>query len=146
MKRQKHMQKTIETHQGQLPRQDCTSCGVNPCYTEGKPNERFEGCPMISNTETLRQAATIYDEPLMRDLARASAKIEAGGNLKWTRVEDTIEFARQMGYEKVGIACCIGLKREAAGPGVNSEGQRLLCCVSYMQDRWRGQGEIRHAG
>lgn len=50
----------------------------------------------------------------MRALARASAKVEAEGNLKWTRVEDTIEFAHHMEYKKLGIACCIGLKREAA--------------------------------
>ena len=69
---------------------------------------------MNSNTETLEEAAKVYDEPSMRSLARASAKVEAGGNLKWTRVEDTVEFAHEMGYKKLGIACCIGLKREAA--------------------------------
>ena len=94
--------------------QDCVACGVNPCYVEGKSNERFEACPMDSNPETLKKAARMYDEPSMRDFARAAAKIEAGGNLRWTRVEDTIEFAHEMGYEKLGIACCIGLKREAA--------------------------------
>ena len=34
--------------------------------------------------------------------------------MKWTRVEDTIEFARLMRYRKLGIASCVGLKREAA--------------------------------
>jgi uncharacterized metal-binding protein len=69
---------------------------------------------MNSNAEILGEATKVYDEPSMRSLARASAKVEAGGNLKWTRVEDTVEFAHEMGYKKLGIACCIGLKREAA--------------------------------
>lgn len=33
-------------------------------------------------------------------------------NARWTRVEDTIAFAKLMGYEKIGIATCIGLLDE----------------------------------
>jgi uncharacterized metal-binding protein len=33
---------------------------------------------------------------------------------RWTRVEDTIAFARLMGWKKVGIATCIGLLDETA--------------------------------
>jgi uncharacterized metal-binding protein len=33
-------------------------------------------------------------------------------NARWTRVEDTIAFARLMGYRKIGIATCIGLLDE----------------------------------
>jgi uncharacterized metal-binding protein len=35
-------------------------------------------------------------------------------NARWTRVEDTIAFARLMGYQKIGIATCIGLLEESA--------------------------------
>lgn len=33
-------------------------------------------------------------------------------NARWTRVEDTIAFAKIMGYKKIGIATCIGLLEE----------------------------------
>lgn len=33
-------------------------------------------------------------------------------NARWTRVEDTIAFAKLMGYTKIGIATCIGLLDE----------------------------------
>jgi uncharacterized metal-binding protein len=33
-------------------------------------------------------------------------------NARWTRVEDTIAFAKLMGYAKIGIATCIGLLDE----------------------------------
>jgi uncharacterized metal-binding protein len=33
-------------------------------------------------------------------------------NARWTRVEDTIAFAKLMGYRKIGIATCIGLLEE----------------------------------
>jgi uncharacterized metal-binding protein len=47
-------------------------------------------------------------------MAHAAAVVEAKGYMRWTRVEDTMEFARAMGYRKLGIACCAGLKREGA--------------------------------
>ena len=33
-------------------------------------------------------------------------------NARWTRVEDTIAFAKLMGYQRIGIATCIGLLDE----------------------------------
>jgi uncharacterized metal-binding protein len=33
-------------------------------------------------------------------------------NPRWTRVEETIAFAKLMGYQKIGIATCIGLLEE----------------------------------
>jgi uncharacterized metal-binding protein len=33
-------------------------------------------------------------------------------NARWTRVEDTIAFAKLMGYNKIGLATCIGLLDE----------------------------------
>lgn len=33
-------------------------------------------------------------------------------NARWTRVEDTIALAKLMGYQKIGIATCIGLLEE----------------------------------
>ena len=34
-------------------------------------------------------------------------------NARWTRVEDTIAFAKLMGYARIGIATCIGLLDES---------------------------------
>jgi uncharacterized metal-binding protein len=33
-------------------------------------------------------------------------------NARWTRVEDTIALAKLMGYQKIGIATCVGLLEE----------------------------------
>ncbi len=32
--------------------------------------------------------------------------------MEWSRLKDTIEFARQMNYKKLGLALCTGLKKE----------------------------------
>jgi uncharacterized metal-binding protein len=70
---------------------------------------------MTAAEETLGNAYKAYEtDESTRTMARAAARVEARGYMKWTRVEDTMEFARLMGYKRLGIACCVGLKREAA--------------------------------
>jgi uncharacterized metal-binding protein len=70
---------------------------------------------MTMAEEELGDAYRIYEtDESTRTMARAAARVEAKGYMKWTRVEDTMEFARLMGYRRLGIACCVGLKREAA--------------------------------
>jgi uncharacterized metal-binding protein len=46
-------------------------------------------------------------------LARTAAHVEAAFYMEKTRVEETIEFAKAMGYRRIGIAFCIGLSKEA---------------------------------
>jgi len=91
---------------------DCALCGINLC-SEGSFNQSFDGCPMSTAREILEGASDVYtSEP--RKIARAAAIVEARGYMRWTRVEETMEFARVMGYKKLGIACCVGLRREGA--------------------------------
>lgn len=94
---------------------DCAACGINPCSDTGEANASFDGCPMTVAEEELGSAYQVYEkDESTRIMARAAARVEARGYMKWTRVEDTMEFARLMGYRKLGIASCVGLKREAA--------------------------------
>jgi len=92
---------------------DCTGCGANTCES-GKKNESFNGCPMTTSMPLLKKALKRYERHGLRKIARVAALVESKGYMKWTRVEDTIEFARLMGYKRLGIACCIGLRRRGA--------------------------------
>jgi uncharacterized metal-binding protein len=69
---------------------------------------------MPAQEELLGEIAGRYhrDETL-RALAVASARTEASGYMRRTRIEDTMDFARRIGAHKLGIAHCIGLMREA---------------------------------
>jgi len=91
---------------------DCAVCGVNPC-SDGNGNQSSDACSMNTSKDVLENASELYTSEL-RDMAHAAALVEAKGYMKWTRVEDTMEFARVMGYRKLGIACCVGLRREGA--------------------------------
>jgi uncharacterized metal-binding protein len=45
--------------------------------------------------------------------ARTAAYVEATYYMQKTRVEEVVEFAKLMGFRKIGIAFCIGLSAEA---------------------------------
>jgi uncharacterized metal-binding protein len=98
-----------------LQKIDCAACGINPCSDTGEANVSLDSCPMNVAERELHAAYQVYEsDESTRTMARAAARVEAKGYMKWTRVEDTMEFARLMGYRRLGIASCVGLKREAA--------------------------------
>jgi len=52
-----------------------------------------------------------YDE--VKDFFVTSSEIEAVGYGEWPRLREVIEFCKRMGYTKIGMAFCVGLKNEA---------------------------------
>lgn len=90
----------------------CIDCGVLHC------NKRDSGYPEFCPTAALseeerREVMALYEEPENHRIAVTSAGVEADFYQKYTRVEETVEFARRMGYQKIGIATCIGLIEES---------------------------------
>jgi len=79
----------------------CALCKDKKCYLEGK------NCINIQD-EVLK---TLTDEDLK--IMRISALIESRYYMKFTRLEELIEFCRLMGFKRIGIAFCIGLSNEA---------------------------------
>jgi len=73
---------------------------------------KMDFCPMNVEKDILAKAKEEYKKPEVRELAHASALVESEGYMKWTRVEDTIEFARKMHFTRLGVACCVGLSQE----------------------------------
>jgi len=87
----------------------CAYCPatVRACR-QGEAETRGPGfCPSKVDPETQAAARALYDDPETLRVARESAVIEAEGYCKWTRVEEIIQFAKRMGYRKIGIANCI---------------------------------------
>ncbi len=65
--------------------------------------------------ELLEETVNIYktDEEVGK-IAVTSASIEGEFYCRMTRVEETIEFIKRMGYKKIGVASCVGLMRETS--------------------------------
>jgi uncharacterized metal-binding protein len=64
-------------------------------------------CPSQVDPETQAIARARYDDPETHRIAQEAARVESEGYCKWTRVEEIVQFAKKMGFRKIGIANCI---------------------------------------
>ncbi len=92
----------------------CAICGVRACSAEPGTIEPPAFCPMPVEEELLADVERAYleGESLQR-LALESARTESAGYCRATRIEEIMDFARRIGVERLGIAHCVGLMREA---------------------------------
>ena len=87
----------------------CAYCPstVRACRA-GEAETRGPGfCPSKVDPDIHASARALYEDPETRQIAYAAALVESEGYCKWTRVEEVVQFARHMGYRKIGIANCI---------------------------------------
>ncbi|NVM01897.1 MAG: DUF1847 domain-containing protein [Candidatus Helarchaeota archaeon] len=89
----------------------CAYCKRLACLLDAK--RRPENCPREINDNILEEAKKIYEsEPQIREMTKNAAIVEASGYREWPRLKDTIEFAKLMKFQKIGLACCVGLLKE----------------------------------
>jgi len=99
---------------------ECAKCTKVVCnskaFLEGPAN-----CPTKTKQGLIQKALAEYDDPETREFARQASIQEFEGYMhlpegltpRYPRVEEVAQFAKKMGYKKLGVASCIGLKDEA---------------------------------
>jgi uncharacterized metal-binding protein len=137
---------------------DCASCaavwgksGTTHCWSgdpaAAPPAPR--ACPTHLHAATVAETVPGYagageDARIARVAARVEGLCyERSGSgavhARWTRVEDTVAFARLMGWRRVGIATCIGLLDEARRLELILRAQGLepvsVCCKVGSVDK-----------
>ena len=90
----------------------CVDCGILNCQTRDKEYPEFCLTTGLS-AESIERVRGLYEEEENNRVSVISAQIENEFYLRYTRVEEVIEFARRMGYRKLGIATCVGLIEES---------------------------------
>ncbi len=81
-------------------------------------------CPTVMNEEAVARAVAKYEDPTVYEFARQASIQEAEGygdrdrkpfvkHPVKPRLEEIVDFARRMGYERLGVAFCAGLHSEA---------------------------------
>lgn len=114
---------------------NCGHCATQACCAEPGAKTAPKNCPSVVEPGIVDEVRTLYrtDDETNR-LVIASAQTEAAGYCKQTRVEEIMSFARRIGAERLGIAHCVGLAREAgllndilAANGFHVE---AVCCKS----------------
>jgi uncharacterized metal-binding protein len=76
---------------------------------------------MRTKSEVIGEAITEYGKEEVKEFARLASLqefecyewIPSGRRTRIPRIEETYQFAKKMGYRKIGIAFCIGLSNEA---------------------------------
>ncbi len=88
----------------------CAHCKIHSCET-GNLDHMPGNCPCGDDQGDIIE---LYKDDLTGKLAYESALVEAEGYCKKTRLEETMDFAKRCGFQKLGLAFCLGLAREAA--------------------------------
>lgn len=87
---------------------NCAMCGIKAC----KNNEENEAknCPN-NEKDKLEELKAFYGTEENFRISQVSAELSIPQGL--TRIEETIEFAKRLGYKKLGLAFCNALSNEA---------------------------------
>lgn len=90
----------------------CAGCKHQAC---GKENPQIlpENCPMRAH-QRYEQWLALYHAEDIHPFCVQSTAIEGRGYGEWTRLRETIEFCKSMKYQRLGLAFCRGLRKEAS--------------------------------
>ena len=104
----------------------CARCPIEPqerlCQNEDGKSPKY--CPTRKNEQAISRARLELEKPDILEFAK-QASIQEGegygdkdlgyGKVKpiKPRIVETIEFAKKMGYQRLGFVFCIGLRKEA---------------------------------
>jgi uncharacterized metal-binding protein len=92
----------------------CHECDGRKNCVIGRPNKKKEDCPMKISPKIEKEALDLYQiDDFIKKSTKVASIVEAEGYMKWPRLKDTIEYAKGMDYNKLGLAFCIGLLGEA---------------------------------
>lgn len=119
-------------------RRSCADCVSGACGRENGNHPPFCLTEEMDG-EILGSAMELYSLEENRAMAVAAAEVEAENYCKMTRVEEIMEFARKIGAGRIGIASCVGLKREAATAAriFRAHGFQVfgVCCKAGEKDK-----------
>jgi uncharacterized metal-binding protein len=106
---------------------DCAACDLptfdRACVAEAGKSSK--GCPTFSRKRVLEEANKEYEAAAVLEFARQASMQEAECYANRherpyvmqptkTRIVEICEFAKKMGYTRLGLAFCLGLAKEAS--------------------------------
>ncbi len=91
---------------------NCANCGIYACW-QGQIEKIPGHCPMQDHQELYEEALQEYQKAEINNLSYNAAIVEAAGYCIWTRIEEIMEFSWRANFNKLGLAFCVGLRKEA---------------------------------
>lgn len=90
----------------------CAYCKKHACHKRNMDDAPIN-CPTKNEIDLLNEIKLKYEEKENYDIAKASAEVVMDNYGGKPRVKEIIDFCKQMGYKKLGLAFCVGLANEA---------------------------------
>lgn len=91
----------------------CSDCAILACRSKNEEKYPPFCLTAKADPELVNETIELYkNNEELGNISRVSACIEGEFYGRLTRVEETIEFIKRMGYKKIGIASCVGLMNE----------------------------------
>ncbi|MFA5384314.1 MAG: DUF1847 domain-containing protein [Eubacteriales bacterium] len=91
---------------------NCANCGQFACW-DGRLEKIPAHCPMHGHQEFYEETLHEYEKEDNKNISYNSALVEGEGHSIWTRMEEIIEFCWRAGFHNLGLAFCVGLRKEA---------------------------------
>ncbi|WP_297234869.1 DUF1847 domain-containing protein [uncultured Flavonifractor sp.] len=87
----------------------CIDCGSAAC-NDLNHSDAFPPFCLSKNLEqeVLEEAVACYQEADNHAAMVAAAQVECEHYCQYTRVQEIVEFAKKLGFHKLGIATCVG--------------------------------------
>ena len=133
----KNSHKTIMCHV--CKRMECRSG-----YPDGIPSY----CVSIKYSDIIERTKTEYSTPDAIDIYKASVKVVMDGFGKWPRIQESIEFAKELNLRKIGFASCVALDNELASIselfiGAGFQIISTACQIGRVTPEARGVAEVK---
>ena len=113
----------MEQNSGKIPQ--CAECAIKNKICSQEEGHGPDFCPTLNLTRVVKESCLEYQRPEIKEFA-LYATIQEGEcyanrgqhhpYVRYpvkTRIQETIEFANKMGFKRLGIAFCGGLRNEA---------------------------------
>ncbi|MBW1801411.1 MAG: DUF1847 domain-containing protein [Deltaproteobacteria bacterium] len=113
----------MKQKEGWIPR--CADCTLENTICSQEDGKGPAYCPTLYMEDVVKASLEEYKNPAIKAFAK-NATIQEGEcyvnkerddpNIRYAikpRIQETIEFAHKMGYRRLGVAFCVGLKHEA---------------------------------
>lgn len=89
----------------------CVSCEIRACTGDIENTPDF--CPRRNAKEALEKAEEIRTtDPKVQKMASVAKSVENEGYRVWPRVRELVEFSKRLGFKRLGVAFCVGLREE----------------------------------
>lgn len=125
----------------------CNVCAKLECR-RGYPDGIPDYCVATRFHDVVERTKTEYSTPDAIDIYKAASTVVTNGYGKWTRIQEAIEFAKELKLSKIGLASCTALIRELGlvsqlfiGAGFNVTA--VACQVGRVSPEARGVPELK---